>query len=472
MVGAVSRNFIAGPFVIFAADTAGVTALIDGFYSGGGLTGNDRPRVFRLSSSVSNVDIRYDMTGFAPKAAILTDGGNQAIHVGYMTVCSITSVNYFLSAGNDLLTKCYTFASEPHNDKSGAAVNAAITAIKSFVQAGGNFLAQCAAVENYENNPLGRFQTTTGVTVGNTNIGTTLNYPNPDLSFSQFNGAYNASSGGSTKNWTIAGGTNNEHNHATGTGANSSVIGASVSKMRTGTGGLVFYIGNHQFKLSNGIGDINGIRMYMNAFLTPVSINNSCTIGQPLLVTLPVKLISFTANLVKSKVNLTWTTSQESNTSHFVIERSYDGVNFSDAGVMFAYGNSNEVRNYSFADNGADLQATIIYYRLHMVDTDGKSSYSPTRIIRMISSNTGNETAILSYPNPVGNELRITIPAAWQNKKVTYEILSTNGQLAKKTEVINSSQTETLNVSGLIPGFYLVRATCNGESAQQKIIKQ
>ncbi len=469
VAGPVSRNFIAGPFVIFAADTTGVAAMIDGFYSANGLAGNDRPRVFRTSATVSNVDIRYDMTGFVPKAAILTDGTNQAIHVGYMTTCSITSVNYSASTGNDLLTKCYTFASEPHNDKTGATVNATITAIKTFVQYGGNFLAQCAAVDNYENNPLGRFQTTTGVTVANTNVGTTLNYPNPDLSFSQFHGAYNANSGGSFKNWTIAGGINNEHNHAAGTGTNSSVIGASVSKMKNGIGGLVFYIGNHQFKTSNGIGDINGIRMYMNAFLIPVSINNSCTVGQTLLFTLPVKLIAFTADLDKTKVNLAWTTSQENNTSHFVIERSNDAINFNDAGVMFAYGNSNEVRNYSFTDDIANLTAAVIYYRLRSIDNDERSQLSQVRIIRI--GKQGETAKMVIYPNPVSNELRVTIPATWQNKEVMLEVFNPNGQNLKVSRNSNASQTEIITVSDLAKGFYFVKATCGTETAQQKFIK-
>jgi hypothetical protein len=471
VAGPVSRDFIAGPFVIFAADTTGVAGLIDGFYSASGLAGNNRPKVFRLTANVANVDIRYDMTGFIPKAAILTDGGNQAIHVGYMTACNITSANYTTAVGNDLLTRCYTFASEPHNTKTGAAVDASISAIRSFVSYGGNFLAQCEGIQNYENNPLGRFQTTTGITVTNVAIGTTLSFPNPDLSFSQFQGVYNASNAGSVRNWTIVGGINNDHNHATGTGINYSIIGASVSKLKSGVGGLVFYVGNHEFKVSDGIPGINGIRMYMNAFLTPVSINSNCSTGQILPFMLPVKLIAFNANLDKAKTNLTWITSMESNTSHFVIERSYDAVSFTGVGIVLAYGTSGEVRNYSFTDDVSHSAATVIYYRLRTVDTDGKFSYSPIRIIRL-SSVTGNEIAILSYPNPVGNELRITVPAAWQNKKVTFEILNVNGQVIKKVESANSSQTETIDVSRLASGFYLVRATCNNESAQQKIIKQ
>jgi hypothetical protein len=199
----------------------------------------------------------------------------------------------------------------------------------------------------------------------------------------------------------------------------------------------------------------------------PGNCNFVAIVGGPL----PVQLKSFTAQLNNNKADLKWVTSTEINTSHFVIEKSLDGINFSDAGTVFAYGNSTDEKNYSFADNINVTQAAIIYYRLRTVDVDGRSGYSATRIIR-----TGKQTeqaiTILTYPNPASNELRVTIPNDWQNKKVTFEIFNANGQVSKRTENANSGQTETLNISNLVRGFYLVRANCEGQTAQQKIVKQ
>ena len=132
------RNFKAGPFVIYAADTTGVAGLINSFYTANSITGNDRPKVYRMTASVSNVDIRFDMSGFRPKVVVLNDGKNSAIHIGYMAKCAIPSANYNVGPATDLYTKCYTFASEPHNGTEDVVT---ITAIKSFVQKGGNFLA-------------------------------------------------------------------------------------------------------------------------------------------------------------------------------------------------------------------------------------------------------------------------------------------------------------------------------------------
>lgn len=185
---------------------------------------------------------------------------------------------------------------------------------------------------------------------------------------------------------------------------------------------------------------------------------------------LPVKLLNFNASLNNNKVDLTWATATETKANYFAVERSTDGKNFSDAGMVFAYGNTTERKDYSLSDDISNLQTTVIYYRLRSVDIDGKSEYSATRVIR-IAKQTGTSISILTYPNPVSNELRITIPDSWQNKNVTFEILNATGQVSKRIQN-GSSQTETLNVNSLAPGLYIVRATCEGQIAQQKIVKQ
>ncbi len=189
------------------------------------------------------------------------------------------------------------------------------------------------------------------------------------------------------------------------------------------------------------------------------------------LTVLPMKLLNFDAQLKDSKVALNWATASETNVSHFMVERSTDGVNYSDAGMVFAFGNTSSKSEYNYTDNITGFQTPVVYYRLRSVDADGKTDYSATRIIRIAKQSDKNIT-ILTYPNPVSNELRITIPANWQNKKLVYEVVMLNGQSVKKNENAKSSQTETLNVSNLAPGVYFVRVNCGGEVAQQKIIKQ
>ena len=88
-------------------------------------------------------------------------------------------------------------------------------------------------------------------------------------------------------------------------------------------------------------------------------------------ILLPLNFLSFTAQLgANQQVNLEWQTSDETNVSHFVIERSTDGSSFTPIGQV----NFGPANNYAFTDNNA--VAGKNYYRIESVDNDGYTQYS------------------------------------------------------------------------------------------------
>lgn len=187
---------------------------------------------------------------------------------------------------------------------------------------------------------------------------------------------------------------------------------------------------------------------------------------------LPVKLSSFTATLGSpGKADLKWSTATEINASHFVVERSTDGSHFTETGMVFAMGNTTDNMNYSFSDNLSGLNATTLWYRLRSVDMDGKTEYSATRIIRLQQPKTTG-ISIQAFPNPATTELRVSIPAEWQGKPVMYELVNMSGQVVKRVQTGSSSQVETISLLQVAPGFYMARVNCEGQQAQQKIVKQ
>ncbi len=189
-------------------------------------------------------------------------------------------------------------------------------------------------------------------------------------------------------------------------------------------------------------------------------------------ITLPVELTSFSAMLNNSKVDLKWITAMEKNVSHFIVEKSTDGKNYSDAGVVFAYGNTDAKMTYTFADNNINTaQPGVIYYRLRSVDIDTKTQLSEVRVIR-IGKRNEQLLSIITYPNPVTSEVRVTVPANWQSKKIRYQVINNAGQVVMSIDNPSASQTETINVSKLQTGYYILSVSAEGEKAQQKIIKQ
>jgi hypothetical protein len=127
--------------------------------------------------------------------------------------------------------------------------------------------------------------------------------------------------------------------------------------------------------------------------------------------TLPLKLISFTAEIENNVVGLKWITASEENLKKFVIERSYDNKNFSEVDAVLPYGHPADKNNYIFLDKLSESSPTTVYYRLHSIDINGKGEYSETRIITRQKI---SELNISAYPNPVMNNLLVTIPSAWQ----------------------------------------------------------
>lgn len=127
-------------------------------------------------------------------------------------------------------------------------------------------------------------------------------------------------------------------------------------------------------------------------------LQNGCTI------TLPVTLARFNGSLLDNAVSLSWTTTEEAGSSHFDIERSADAKEFIQLGRVQAKGNSSATQQYRFTDIKPLLGNN--YYRLRMVDADGKFEYS-----RMISIDNGaNSVAFELLGNPTsGREIKFLL---------------------------------------------------------------
>lgn len=164
-------------------------------------------------------------------------------------------------------------------------------------------------------------------------------------------------------------------------------------------------------------------------------------------VTLPVTLLEFTARADKQNVATSWRTAQEINLKHFIVEHSVDGLQFNAIGTVTAKGNSSTTNDYNFVHNNPNNGAN--YYRLKQVDNDSKFTYSP---VVKINFTTGNRQPI-AYPNPVKNNLTLSIP----NELLTGENYQFVLMDAKKSLIIKqnlSEATSQIKVGHLAAGTY------------------
>ncbi|MFY7963561.1 MAG: DUF7619 domain-containing protein [Chitinophagaceae bacterium] len=177
----------------------------------------------------------------------------------------------------------------------------------------------------------------------------------------------------------------------------------------------------------------------------------------------PVKLLSYELRLVneatrnEKRVTNIWATANEINASHFNVQRSIDGVNFKTVGQVAAKGNG----VYSFIDPLTNYHLpSSIFYRLQMVDKDGRFEYSPIREINLQPTISN----IRLYPNPA-KEI-VTVECA--NAK---EILITDYFGRTKHKAIINNQLSIINVQGFAKGIYLVQVVLdNGSIKTEKLI--
>ena len=185
---------------------------------------------------------------------------------------------------------------------------------------------------------------------------------------------------------------------------------------------------------------------------------------------LPLVMTAFKAVLNDDKVVLTWTTGLEKKLSHFVIEKSTDGKDYKDAAIIFAVTTSSAKQNYSYTESISMHTRGILYYRIKIVDPTGKFQTSAVKVIRV-----GDESefaTVETYPNPVVNEVRITIPSKWQNQQVMYELYNAGGILVKRVVSNNANQTEIVNMQNCSAGLYVVKTSTRTESKAQSIFKK
>jgi hypothetical protein len=174
---------------------------------------------------------------------------------------------------------------------------------------------------------------------------------------------------------------------------------------------------------------------------------------------LPVKLSSFTAAVVKNAVALNWATASEINNNYFGIERSNGTANFTGIGRVSSNGNSNQLQQYTYLDLNP-LKGDN-FYRLKQVDKDGRYSYSKT--VHVVF---GDAPYIIAYPNPAYN----TVKVAGLTSAASISIIDISGKTIRQYKAQGGEYA--VNVQNLAAGMYFIQVLQNGKITTLKLVKE
>lgn len=178
---------------------------------------------------------------------------------------------------------------------------------------------------------------------------------------------------------------------------------------------------------------------------------------------LPVELTSFQATQAGPFVHVTWSTATEWNSSHFIVQRSIDALQWESIGVVEAAGNSTTARVYRLIDE--QPLPMLSYYRLEQVDQDGYTEHSG--IVPISFAGVGPTLRI--FPNPADTEVQVLIDAI--DGPVVLSVIDASGRRISQRQ-ISSGNRHNLKVSGLPSGVYMVVVESGDQVVRQSLLVQ
>ncbi|RYY42565.1 MAG: T9SS type A sorting domain-containing protein, partial [Chitinophagaceae bacterium] len=164
---------------------------------------------------------------------------------------------------------------------------------------------------------------------------------------------------------------------------------------------------------------------------------------------------------------LDWSTTTEVNSHHFEVQKSADGIHFTQLSNIAAAGNSSGLRRYSFEDTHPTGGCS--YYRVMAVDNTGQKDFSNniSIVFTPASFNVGQV-----YANPVRNQINIRLESDRREQLSILVLDATGKQLLSEKVILTSSMVYNKDVSRFSAGTYRIVVDNGSTSISRSFTKQ
>jgi hypothetical protein len=187
--------------------------------------------------------------------------------------------------------------------------------------------------------------------------------------------------------------------------------------------------------------------------------NNGCTLST---IVLPVAIHDFTAKKQDPAVQLSWTAMNETNISHYGVEKSYDGISYTPVGTVNQGGETTDGNSYTVMDEAP--YKGISYYRLFSMGSRGDKKYHKT------ISFDPNDQLPSAYTIAYTDE-SVLIRVKDLSEGTTIRLYSLSGCLVYGASSDNNGRLE-IGLNDLEKGMYLVQIRNRARTYNDKIIIQ
>jgi hypothetical protein len=150
-------------------------------------------------------------------------------------------------------------------------------------------------------------------------------------------------------------------------------------------------------------------------------------------------------------VMLTWATQVEDNSSMFMVEKSENGIDYTNIGSITSAGVSKKTKEYNFLDVMASSQ--FIYYRLKQVDVDG--SFSFTDVLK-VKKNISNNFMVARMSSPSASKEFTATLDVFKEGDMAYELRDLEGKVlfASVQPMVNGLNDITISLADQKPNLY------------------
>ena len=181
----------------------------------------------------------------------------------------------------------------------------------------------------------------------------------------------------------------------------------------------------------------------------------------------PATIDNFNVFAKNKQVNVEWTSLNESESDHFIVERSANGADFYEVGKVTAAGTSSTKINYSFIDP-LPLRGNN-FYRLVLVNRDWSKEFFD---IKKITTEDFGVRVVLS-PIPANKTLQLIFNVN-SAQTISFNITDVNGRKLKtwSAKVSTGSASMPIDINTLAAGVYYLNIQASEFTETKKFIKQ
>jgi len=176
-------------------------------------------------------------------------------------------------------------------------------------------------------------------------------------------------------------------------------------------------------------------------------------------------VLNFSGVVSDNKASLQWTSENENNLKEYDVEKSVDGINFSQIGEVPAVDNPRA----TYVFNDPEDISNVAYYRLKIINSElNNTTYS--KIIPLFNNSSSLRVRCV---NPFSDNLRIDVFLPKEGM-IDFNLCDIYGNVVSRKSLqlsMGNSQVSFDNLNGLAPGVYILRVFFDGTILQNKLVK-